>query len=63
MLKLELLRKYKVFSFIDYKLVFSLTGENSKGGRPSDKFMLNIRTFKKCSLKKRNIYFLLLFKL
>jgi hypothetical protein len=32
---------------IDYKLVFSLTGENSKGGRPSDKFMLNIRTFKK----------------
>jgi hypothetical protein len=32
---------------IDYKLVFSLTGENSKGGRPYDKFMLNIRTFKK----------------
>ena len=36
---------------IDYKLVFSLPGENSKGGRPSDKFMMNIKTFKKMCLK------------
>lgn len=36
---------------IDFKKVFSLSGENSKGGRPSDKFMLNIKTFKKMCLK------------
>ena len=35
---------------LDYKLVFSLTGENSKG-RPSEKIMLNIKTFKKMCLK------------
>ena len=36
---------------IDFKKVFSLSGENSKGGRPSDKFMLSIKTFKKMCLK------------
>ena len=46
----ELLEK-NFKSDIDYKLVFSLAGENSKGGRPSDKFMMNIKTFKKMCLK------------
>ena len=32
----------------DYKTVFNLEVKNSKGGRPSDKFMMNIKTFKKC---------------
>lgn len=36
---------------IDYKKVFTPEGKNSKGGRPSDKFMLNIKTFKKMCLK------------
>ena len=34
---------------IDYKTDFSR--ENSTGGRPSDKFMMNIKTFKKMCLK------------
>lgn len=36
---------------IDYKKVFSHEGKNSKGGRPSGKYMLNIKTFKKMCLK------------
>ena len=36
---------------INYKLVFSLTRENSKGGRPSEKIMMTIKTFKKMCLK------------
>jgi hypothetical protein len=36
---------------INYKKVFTPEGKNSKGGRPSDKFMLNIKTFKKMCLK------------
>jgi hypothetical protein len=35
----------------DYKTVFNLEVKNSKGGRPSDKFMMNIKTFKKMCLK------------
>jgi hypothetical protein len=46
----ELLERNFKLDF-DYKLVFSLPGENSKGGRPSDKFMMNIKTFKKMCLK------------
>ena len=36
---------------IDYKKVFTRSGENLTGGRPSDKFILNVRTFKKMCLK------------
>ena len=36
---------------IDYKKVFSHDGKNPKGGRPSDKYMLNIKTFKKMCMK------------
>ncbi len=46
----ELLENYFKLD-IDYKKVFTPEGKNSKGGRPSDKFMLNIRTFKKMCLK------------
>ena len=35
----------------DYKTVFNLEVKNSKGGRPSEKIMLNIKTFKKMCLK------------
>ena len=46
----ELLEKHFKLD-IDYKKVFTRSGENLTGGRPSDKFMLNIKTFKKMCLK------------
>ena len=46
----ELLEKYFKLD-IDYKKVFTRSGENLTGGRPSDKFILNVRTFKKMCLK------------
>ena len=36
---------------IDYELVFNLEVKNSKGGRPKEKFMMNVKTFKKMCLK------------
>ena len=36
---------------IDYKIVFSEKRKNPKGGRPSEKIMLNIKTFKKMCMK------------
>jgi len=36
---------------IDYKTVFNLEVKNSKGGRPKEKFMMNVKTFKKMCLK------------
>jgi len=36
---------------MDYKKVFTPSGKNLTGGRPSDKFILNVRTFKKMCLK------------
>lgn len=36
---------------IDYQLVFSDQVKNSKGGRPKEKFMMNVKTFKKMCLK------------
>ena len=36
---------------IDFKLVFRQLAENLSGGRPSEKIMLNIKTFKKMCLK------------
>lgn len=36
---------------IDFKLVFRQLAENLTGGRPSEKIMLNIKTFKKMCLK------------
>ena len=45
----ELLEKYFKLD-IDYKTDLSLV-ENSKGGRPSDKYLINIKTFKKMCLK------------
>ena len=35
----------------EYKIVLRQPAENSKGGRPSEKIMLNIKTFKKMCLK------------
>ena len=36
---------------MEYKIVFRQLAENLQGGRPSEKIMLNIRTFKKMCLK------------
>ena len=46
----ELLENYFKLD-IDYKKVFTPQGKNIKGGRPSDKFMMTIKTFKKMCLK------------
>ena len=46
----ELLEKHFILD-IDYELVFTRSGKNSNGGRPKEKFMMNIKTFKKMCLK------------
>lgn len=46
----ELLEKHFKLD-IDYELVFSRSGKNSKGGRPKEKFIMNVNTFKKMCLK------------
>ena len=46
----ELLEKHFTVD-IDYELVFNLQVKNPKGGRPKEKFMLNVKTFKKMCLK------------
>ena len=48
----ELLEKYFKLDF-DYQIVFSQNGKNIKGGRPKDKFILTVNTFK-CLCMKAN---------
>jgi hypothetical protein len=46
----DLLKKYFKVEH-DFKIIFPDVRENSKAGRPSEKIMLNIKTFKKMCLK------------